>query len=128
MKEFKDKLAVVTGGGTGMGRELVRQLAAEGCSVAMCDITEETMDETRRLAEDGAAPGVRISSHVANVSAQEQMTSFARFVAERHDAQAIHLLDPLLALGQFPLERALPVDHVRRCAGDLRAPEDADRR
>jgi NAD(P)-dependent dehydrogenase (short-subunit alcohol dehydrogenase family) len=92
MKEFKGKLAVVTGGGTGMGRELVRQLAAEGCSVAMCDITEETMDETRRLAEDGAAPGVRISSHVANVSAQEQMTSFARFVAERHDAQAIHLL------------------------------------
>lgn len=92
MKDFKGKLAVVTGGGTGMGRELVRQLAAEGCSVAMCDITEETMDETRRLAEDGAAPGVRISSHVANVSAQEQMTSFARHVLERHDTQAVNLL------------------------------------
>ena len=34
MDSFTDKLAVVTGGG--MGRELVRQLAAQGCSVATC--------------------------------------------------------------------------------------------
>ncbi len=35
MKSFQGKRAVVTGGGTGMGRELALQLSAEGCSVAI---------------------------------------------------------------------------------------------
>ena len=34
MKDFAGRNAVITGGGTGMGRELARQLAAEGCNVA----------------------------------------------------------------------------------------------
>ena len=46
MKDFKNKIAVVTGGGTGMGRELVLQLAEEGCHVAMCDFIAENMEET----------------------------------------------------------------------------------
>ena len=46
MDSFENKIAVVTGGGAGMGRELVRQLAKEGCDIALCDVMEENMQET----------------------------------------------------------------------------------
>jgi NAD(P)-dependent dehydrogenase (short-subunit alcohol dehydrogenase family) len=49
MDSFSGKLAVVTGGGSGMGRELVRQLAAQGCSVAACDVNADAVAQTARI-------------------------------------------------------------------------------
>ena len=69
MKDFSGKIAVVTGGGSGMGRELVRQLVAEGCAIAMCDVSSRGMAETQRMCEASGLPqGLRITSHVADVS------------------------------------------------------------
>lgn len=93
MRELGGKLAVVTGGGTGMGRELVRQLVAEGASVAMCDLFAETMAETISLCRaDGVPQGVRITSHVADVGDEDQLQRFAEEVAREHDTDHIHLL------------------------------------
>ena len=67
MDNFEGKIAVVTGGASGMGRELVIQLAGAGCNVAMCDLSVEEMAETKELALAGA-PGVQITTHRCDVS------------------------------------------------------------
>ena len=93
MEDFAGRIAVVTGGGTGMGRELVRQLVAEGCNVAMCDVSAQAMAETRRLSAVERLPqGLRITTHVADVSDEKQMHRFRDEVAQQQETDKIHLL------------------------------------
>ena len=93
MKDLSGRLAVVTGGGSGMGRELVRQLVAEGCSIATCDVSASGLAETKRLCEQERLPqGLRITTHIVDVADEPQVLKFRDEVGTLHETDRIHLL------------------------------------
>lgn len=93
MKDFAGRFAVVTGGGTGMGRELARQLVAEGCSVAMCDVSDRNMQETLAICRsDGIPQGARITAHLADVSDEAALIRFRDEAMAAHEIDRLHLL------------------------------------
>lgn len=102
MKDFTGKIAVITGGGTGMGRELAKQLVAEGCTVAMCDVSAENMVETKRQCLSNAPQGTRVLTFVADVSDEKQILQFRDSVARELDTDHIHLLFNNAGIGGGP--------------------------
>jgi NAD(P)-dependent dehydrogenase (short-subunit alcohol dehydrogenase family) len=93
MKDLAGRLAVVTGGGSGMGRELVRQLVAEGVSIAMCDVSASGLAGTERLCRQEPLPqGLRITSHLLDVSDRQAVERFQGDVARQHETDKVHLL------------------------------------
>ena len=49
MQSFKDKVAVITGAGSGMGQQLAINLAKENCNLVICDINKKTIQETEEI-------------------------------------------------------------------------------
>jgi NAD(P)-dependent dehydrogenase (short-subunit alcohol dehydrogenase family) len=89
---FAGKLAVVTGGGSGMGRELVIQLAAEGCSVAACDRNADSVAATVALARAGLPDATLVTAHSCDVSDEAQVLRFRDELLGQHASEHVDLV------------------------------------
>jgi len=84
---FARKVAVVTGGGSGIGRALALALAREGARIVVADVDEDDAAETARLVSAEGAEGLAVRTDVAD---RRQVESLADRVFDRYGAT--HLL------------------------------------
>ena len=81
MKDFKNKVAVITGAGSGMGRELAIELAKSGANIALAEIDETTLNETAELLKKY---NVGVSKHILDVGNKEEVFNLPDKVIEEH--------------------------------------------
>jgi NAD(P)-dependent dehydrogenase (short-subunit alcohol dehydrogenase family) len=81
MRTLRDRVAVVTGAASGIGRALAIELAREGCDLAVCDVDAPGLEETRAAIQ---ALGRKVCTHRVDVSDKARMQRYAEEVVAFH--------------------------------------------
>ena len=81
MKDFKNKVAAITGAASGMGRTLAVELARRGCHLALSDVNEGELVKTAELA---AKHGVKVTVKKVNVANRDEVFAWADEAARDH--------------------------------------------
>ncbi|MCP4005425.1 MAG: SDR family NAD(P)-dependent oxidoreductase [bacterium] len=87
MKQLQNRVAVITGGASGIGRALALELAGRGCDLALVDLNRAGLDEA---AERARASGRKVSTHIADVADRERMAKLPEEVLAEHGR--VHIL------------------------------------
>lgn len=83
MKSFEDKVAAITGAGSGIGRALALALAREGCHLALADRQPATLEDTVSLVR-ALAPQLHITRSVLDVADRQAVQAWAATTFEAH--------------------------------------------
>lgn len=96
MRSFKDKVAAITGAGSGIGRALAQELARRGCHLALSDVNEVGLAETARSL---AGSGVEVTTHRLDVADREAVYAWAEQVVKAHGKVNLIFNNAGVALG-----------------------------
>jgi short-subunit dehydrogenase len=96
MKILNDKVAVITGASSGIGRALAFGLAEKGCHIAISDVDQAGLDETARRITD---KNVRVTTHIVDVANRDQVYQHAKDVAQAHGRVNIIINNAGVGLG-----------------------------
>lgn len=108
--QITDKVFVVTGGGNGMGREVVFDLLKRGARVAAVDLSADGLAQTAQLA---AAPAGRLTTHVVNVTDRKAVLALPEAVVAEH-GQVDGLLNVAGIIQPFVKLQELGFDAIER--------------
>ena len=72
LERFTDRVAIVTGAASGIGRATAARLASEGAKVLACDVTAEALDAAVAELQASAAAGGEVVAHVVDISDEAQ--------------------------------------------------------
>ncbi|MEX0603270.1 MAG: SDR family NAD(P)-dependent oxidoreductase [Marinobacter sp.] len=77
MKDLKNKVAVITGAGSGIGRALAKELASRGCRLALSDVNEAGLKQTVELCD-----AIDVKAYLLDVSDRDAIYAHAEAVAK----------------------------------------------
>jgi NAD(P)-dependent dehydrogenase (short-subunit alcohol dehydrogenase family) len=106
MKDFKNKVAAITGAASGMGRTLALELAQRGCHLALSDVDEAGLATSAEMARQH---GVKVTTARVNVADRQAMVDWAAVAAADHGRVNLVFNNAGVALGAF-LDTVKPED------------------
>ena len=96
MKTFNNKVAAVTGAGSGIGQQLALLLAKQGCHLSLSDINEQGLAKTVELLKDS---NVRVTTQKLDVSDRDAMRAWAEDTVQQHGSVNMIFNNAGVALG-----------------------------
>ncbi len=81
MKSFANKVAAITGAGSGIGRALALELAAQKCALSLSDVNETGLAETAKLLADS---GVKVTTAKVDVAKLDQVQAWVKATVKDH--------------------------------------------
>ena len=98
MKSFADKVALITGAGSGIGRALAEELANEGCNLALVDWNNESLEETKELVRK---KNVSVSAYAFDLKDKDKIKELPSKIIDFHNQidivinlSLIHISEP----------------------------------